>query len=143
MLYASWFVFPTILLLIFLVFMLVRGWLIDKKKAFSILGAVCVITIIAFYFIIPVPFAVQAKEVKVIKNFLANNNEASNVNMQLWKEVNCSGGYLKGYQYFEFQRAFRNDFNITLERNGMVAFGQIDAESTSKENELCKVTLKK
>lgn len=142
MLYAGWVVFPTIILLIFLVFLLVRRLFVDKRKVFSVLGAVLFVISIAFYFVIPVPFAVQEKEVKQVKNYLTNNKDASNVNMQLWKAFNCGGGYLNGYQYFLFQKAFLRDLNITLEMNSMVAFGNVKEESTGKEKEteLCQIS---
>lgn len=137
--YADWFIILMLLYMAIAPLILLRKSIPNAKGFFkkNIIGFL--VLLFGFYFIFPVPLTVQEKEVEFVHNLVDNNDKVVKVNMQYWLSNQCNSNYLKGYQYFMFKKAFKKDFDATMDMQKMVNLGGIQDRGNYKGSYLCSL----
>lgn len=141
MLYADWFIILMLVYMSIAPLFMIRKHIPNAKKFFIRLLSVVTAALLSFYFMFPVPVSVQEQEVEFVHNLKNNNDKAVTINMQYWLSNHCNSRYLQGYQYFMFVKAFRKDFDATMDAQKMVSLGGIEDRDNYKGSYICDLKL--
>jgi hypothetical protein len=141
MLYAAWFMPLLISAMAFgLLFLIVRiRNTEDGYHAFRNIAVLyALLVLLPFYFLMPVPKAVQQNVIHYIHVLKDNNSQVNLSHTSYQIHQSCKKGYLRAFQYFGFLAAYNKDFNATFEQqNGFVNFSEAHSKFEYKEQEIC------
>ncbi len=139
-LYVAWFVLPMALYISFgPVLLLYMGFGPDDRKHFlKRMAAVIFIMLFLFYVAIPVPQSVQGQFIKDVNNLVDNNSDVSLNHIKLAQSKYCQFPYLSAIVYFQFKRAYLDDFDDTFQRQRGVSGGPIGDSRIAPASEICK-----
>ncbi len=139
-LYMDWFVLPMAVYISFgFVFLFYKGFdSTDRKKLLKRMTKVIVIILTLFYFIIPVPASVQHEYIENTHNLIKNNSNATLIHIQTVQVNYCFLPYLPAITYFQFKRAYLNDYEDIFQRKNGVLGGSISDHRIAPASEICK-----
>ena len=145
MLYMDWFI---ILLLAYMAaglatYMVIGLVPVGKRKRFIFTAnAPVLIAIAAFYFLVPVPSIIQNNYIKSVYNLKLNTPDPILFNTSVALDRLCTGNSLKGYQYFMFQKAYREDMDMTFKRSKSgISFSNMDQLVGKDQDKICEMRL--
>lgn len=145
MLYMDWFI---ILLLAYMAaglatYMVIGLVPVGKRKRFIFTAnAPVLIAIAAFYFLVPVPSIIQNNYIKSVYNLKLNTPDPILFNTSVALDRLCTGNSLKGYQYFMFQKADREDMDMTFKRSKSgISFSNMDQLVGKDQDKICEMKI--
>jgi hypothetical protein len=142
LLYADWFILPMVIIMMLCIAGLLRRIIYNPKRFYALLLVSVAAILFSFYYILPVPINVQKDEIKFIHALIDNNENATTSHLKNTLAVECANSsYLHGYQYFKVIKAFRADFDATIDRQKFVLLGSTDNQKKFPESKLCELKL--
>lgn len=140
-LYAAWFM-PLLLSVMALGILFVIVLIMNAQGGYQAFRNIAVLyvllVLLPFYFLMPVPKAVQQNVIHYIY-VLKDNNSQVNLSYTSYElHQSCQKGYLRAFQYFGFLAAYHKDFEATFEQqNGFVDLGNAHSKYKYKEEKIC------
>lgn len=145
MLYMDWFI---ILLLAYMAaglatYMVIGFVPVGRRKRFIFTAnAPVLIAIAAFYFLVPVPSIIQNNYIKSVYNLKLNTENPFLFNTSIALDRLCTGHSLKGYQYFMFQKAYREDMDLTFKKSKSgISFSNMDHIVGQDQDKICDMKI--
>lgn len=116
---------------------------VGKRKCFFFtVNAPVFIALVAFYFLVPVPSIIQNNYIKSVYNLKLNTADPILFNTSAALDRLCTGHSLKGYQYFMFQKAYREDMELTFKKSKSgISFSNMDHLVNQDKDNICDMKI--